>query len=170
MFTELGWHCEDLYSPSKPLNEFKFFGFIRDPEIRHSMGIAQYLWVEQLSHLLNSTEYQRLCVSAVFDEHSYSIHSTMPSEVLNSATWFVMDHPEFDYEILVRNFLRSHNVELPSVPKLNQSPQLRKLIERKVNDLKKQYPEQHAKLAKNFLGADLKLYRTVMQTQHEWDQ
>jgi hypothetical protein len=167
-FTDLGWRCEDLYHPSKPLGEFEFFGFIQDPDQRHSSGIAQYIHNERLERLLESTDYQRLCVSAVFDEHSYSIHSTMPSAVLDSATWFVMDHEYFDYETLVRNFLKSHGIDLPPVPRLNQSSPAKKLMVQKINDLKKQYPEQHAKLAKNFLGSDLKLYRTVVQTQHEW--
>lgn len=170
VFSDMAWRREDLYSPSTPLNELKFFGFLRDPDVRHDMGVAQYLYTEHLESLLIDLKYQRLCASAVFDEHSYSIHSSMPSQVLDSATWFVMDHKYYDYENLVRNFLKSHGIDLPLIPKLNQSSPQLKLLQNQVAELKKQYPDQHAKLAKNFLAADLKLYRTVIQQQHIWDQ
>jgi hypothetical protein len=170
LFDDLGWRCEDLYSPSVPLSDLKFFGFLRDPDVRHNMGVAQYIMTERLQSLLEDPCYQRLCTSACFDEHSYSIHSQIPSDVIDSAEWFVMDHEHFDYETLVRNFLRLHSVDLPPVPRLNRSSDHLKLIQKRVGELKTQYPNQHAKLAKNFLGADLKLYRTKIKEQHIWDQ
>jgi hypothetical protein len=170
LFDGLGWQYEDLYSPSVPLSDLKFFGFLRDPDVRHNMGVAQYIKSEKLQSLLEDSQYQRLCASACFDEHSYSIHSQIPSDVIDSTEWFVMDHEHFDYETLVRNFLRSHSVDLPPVPRLNRSSDHLKLIQKRVGELKTQYPDQHAKLAKNFLGADLKLYRTKIKEQHIWDQ
>jgi hypothetical protein len=169
VFENIGWEKQDLYIPTVDLNSLEFFGFIQDPEKRHTAGIVKYLEDEKLFHLMDDKLYQRLLVSACFDEHSYSLHSMIPDSIINKAHWFVMDHDIFNYETLVKNYLGTHGVTVSSVPRLNQSTQEIREARAKIQQLKQQYTSSHSKLAKNFLGADLRLYRTRMLTQHVWD-
>jgi hypothetical protein len=169
VFENLGWEKQDLYIPTTDLNSLEFFGFIQDPEKRHTAGVVKYLEDEKLFHLMDNEICQRLLVSACFDEHSYSLHSMISDSIINRANWFVMDHDIFNYENLVKNYLGTHNVTVSSVPRLNQSTTEIQQARSKIQQLKQQYTASHSKLAKNFLGADLRLYRTQMLTQHVWD-
>ena len=166
----MGWWEEDLYIPNTDLSSLEFFALIQDPENRHTSGAAQYIRNNELYSLLDDVNYQSLLVSACFDEHTYTIHSMVPDSIIKRTTWFVMDHVHFDYEKLVKNYLEHRGIDLPAVPRLNQSTAQHKLLKQKIANLKQQYPEQHAKLTKNFIGADLRLYRTQTLIQSQWDK
>lgn len=166
VFESMGWQKHDLYRPDIDIDKLKFFGLLQDPDQRHSTGIAQYLRVESLTDLVDHPKYQRLLVSACFDEHSYNMFLQIPEPIIKRTTWFCMEAD--DYEQLVRNFLRRHNVNLPPVPRLNQSPPEHKVLREKIQALKEKYTESYSKLAKNFLGADLALYRDAIEKQHLW--
>ena len=170
VLTQMGWETQDLYIPKQPLDDLIFFGLLRDPDDRHTRGIVQYLTNEKLEHCLDSEFFQRLVVSAVFDEHSYNIHSMIPSEIIGRTNWFIIDHSIYDYEKLVRNFLQQHNITLPVVPRINVSDSTQKNLQNKIKDLKLKHNQSYQKLAKNFLGADLRLYRTQILNQHIWDK
>ena len=169
LLTEMGWETQDLYIPNQPLSELTFFGLLREPDDRHTRGIAQYLANEKLEHCITNEFFQQILVSAVVDEHTYNIHSMVPSEIIQRTNWFIIDHSVYNYENLVRNFLQTHGVALPPVPRINiSSPELRNL-QNKIKEFKLKYQQSHQKLAKNFLGADLRLYRTQILNQHIWD-
>ena len=170
LLTKMGWETQDLYIPKQPLDDLIFFWLLREPDDRHTKGIVQYLIVEKLEHCLDNEFFQRLLVSAVFDEHSYNIHSMIPSEIIQRTNWFIIDHEIYDYEKLVRNFLQQHNILLPSVPKINASDPKQKNLQHKIKNLKLKHHQSYQKLAKNFLGADLRLYRTQILNQHIWDK
>jgi hypothetical protein len=93
----------------------------------------------------------------------------VPSEIIQRTNWFVLDHDYYNYEQLVRNFLKQHNVDLPPVPRLNASSARDKQLQTKINELKVKHHNSHRKLAKNFLGSDLRLYRTQILNQEKWD-
>ena len=164
----LGWEEQDLYIPRQPLDDLVFFGLLREPDHRHTLGLVQYLKKERLEHLLEDEFFQRILVSAVFDEHTYNIHSMVPSEIIKRTNWFIMDHQHYDYEHLVRNFLQQHDIDLPPVPRINVSSAQDKQLQTQINELKVKHYTSHQKLAKNFLGSDLRLYRTQTLTQHIW--
>ena len=168
VFEKLGWQKHDLYIPDIDLDSLSFFGFLQDPDKRHTAGVVQYLINENLSHLVNDSNYQKLLTSACFDEHSYSIHSLVPDFIRKRTTWFILDNSVFDYETLVKNYLKTHNVIVDSVPRLNSSAAFQKHLKEKINQLKQQYPNSHSKLVKNFLGLDLRLYRNEVLNQHLW--
>ena len=165
----LGWEEQDLYIPRQPLDDLVFFGLLREPDRRHTQGLAQYLKNQKLEHLLKDEFFQRILVSAVFDEHTYNIHSMIPSDIIKRTNWFIIDHQHYNYEQLVRNFLQQHNVDLPPVPRINVSSDQHKQLQTKINELKIKHHDSHQKLAKNFLGSDLRLYRTQILNQHIWD-
>jgi cell shape-determining protein MreC len=93
----------------------------------------------------------------------------IPDTIIKRTNWFVMDHEIFNYENLVKNYLKTHDVTVTSVPRLNQSSKKIQDVKVKIQQLKQQYSDSHSKLAKNFLGADLRLYRSRILTQHVWD-
>jgi hypothetical protein len=166
---QMGWEEQDLYIPRQPLDNLEFFGLLREPDHRHTLGLVQYLKNENLEHLVDDEFFQRILVSAVFDEHTYNIHSMIPSDIIQRTTWFIMDHQHYDYHNLVRNYLRQHNIDLPQVPKINVSSARNKQFQMRINELKVKHYNSHQKLAKNFLGLDLRLYRTQVLNQHQWD-
>jgi hypothetical protein len=165
----MGWEEQDLYIPRQPLDDLVFFGLLREPEHRHTLGLVQYLKNERLEHLLKDEFFQRILVSAVFDEHTYNIHSMVPSDIIKRTNWFILDDQHYNYEQLVRNFLRQHNVDLPAVPRINVSSVRDKQLQTQINELKVKHYDSHQKLAKNFLGSDLRLYRTQILNQNIWD-
>jgi hypothetical protein len=93
----------------------------------------------------------------------------IPDSIIKKTTWFILDHEIFNYETLVKNYLKKHNVVVQSVPKLNISSPEKNRLKEKIQHLKKHYHHSHSKLSKNFLGADLRLYRTQILNQHLWD-
>ena len=169
IFEDLGWQKHDLYIPNIDIDKLEFFALIQDPETRHTAGVVQYLINENMIELLEHPAYQRLVVSGCFDEHTYTIHATVPDSIIKRTQWFLIDSVQYNYETLVRNYLKTHGVDLPPVPRLNQSSADIQQLKNKINNLKVMYSSSHSKLAKNYLGADLRLYRTQMLTQHLWD-
>lgn len=165
----MGWEEQDLYIPRQPLDDLVFFGLLREPDQRHTQGLVQYLKNQRLEHLLADEFFQRILVSAVFDEHTYNIHSMVPSDIIQRTNWFVLDDRYYNCEQLVRNFLQQHNVDLPPVPRINVSSDRDKQLQTQINELKVKHHNLHQKLAKNFLGSDLRLYRTQVLNQHIWD-
>ena len=167
VFENLGWKKQDLYIPEIDLDKLQFFAFMQDPDKRHTAGVAQYLINENLQHLADDVNYQKLLTSACFDEHCYSIHTVIPESIIQKTTWIIMDGI-YNYEKLAEHYLRRNSVIVTSVPRLNVSGPEKQKLKEKIDQLKQKYPESHAKLNKNFIGADLRLYRTQMLNQHQW--
>lgn len=167
MLRQLGWEHHDLYRTNLDLAQYTWFGFLRDPNVRHSMGVAQYLWENRLQACLDDPICHPLLASGCLDAHSLPIHAQTPDIIMQRAHWFIMDHEVYDYEVLVRNWLSSQDVTLPEIPRLHQSDASKRQIFQRIQELKQQYPKQHDTL-QMVLGADLKLYRSRIQRQHEY--
>ena len=170
MFTSMGWQTENLHNTALNIADLEFFGFLRDPDARHSMGVAQFLFEENLDALLDQPLVQPLLVSSCFDGHSLPLHACLPDSIIQRTTWFVMDHPVFNYEKLCRNYLRERGVMLPAVPKLHESDDRKRGMRQRVDLLKQQHQSAHGKLVTGLLGADLRHYRDQIQIQHLWDR
>jgi len=169
VFDDLGWIKEDLYQPQVDTAQLEFFGFLRWPAIRHTMGVIEYLEQTGQLALLHNTRFNRVLVSAVFDQHSYPVSQMIPANIVKRTTWFIIDQVNWDYEQLVQNYLRTHGVEIAvPVPRITTSMPSTIQSRTDLTRLKQQYPEEEGRLTKNFLDADFKLYnRTVgMQSLH----
>ena len=169
VFDNLGWIKEDLFKPTVDLAQLKFFGLLRDPQKRHTMGVVEYLCRTQQRELLDNPSVNKLFVSAVFDEHSYSVSQMIPASILDRTTFFIIDQRYYKYEQLVKNFLDAHGVQLTQdIPRLWTAGEDKKAMRIQLDDLKLQYPEARGYLAKNFLDQDIKLYHKHLHIQPTW--
>jgi hypothetical protein len=169
--TQQGWLTYNLY---KTLHHSRldpdrliWFGMLRDPMMRHSMGIVQYLVEHSLEACLDDQLCHPLLVSGCLDAHSMPITSQIPERIVQRCHWFVMDHPTYDYKQLCQGWLRSHGVDLPKVPRLNSSNHDKRELLTRVEELKQKYPAAHDRLQMT-LGQDLHVYRSHIQRQHEY--
>lgn len=172
VFEQVGWQKEDLYDPQVDLNSLTFFGFLRRPDTRHDMGIVEYLMRSDIVDLLYDERFNRLLASAIFDEHTYGVWHMVPKQILDRTTFFIIDHVEFDYEKLTKNWLLDHGVDITNVPvpRLNPSNDFAKQLRNKIALVKQQNPQCHSKLMKNWLEPDVLLYAHHTQQQHHWDR
>jgi len=169
VFDDLGWQKEDLFQPQVDIEQLEFFGLLRWPSIRHTMGVIEYLEQTDQLALLHNPEVNRLLVSAVFDQHSYPVSQIIPADIVRRTTFFIIDQTYYNYEILVRNYLNSHGVEI-AIPVPRISTTWSKMVQSRIEltQLKQQWPEEEARLAKNFLDADMQLYRQHQALQSQW--
>lgn len=159
VFGNLGWKKENLIRPQTDLSKLKFFGFIREPTKRHTMGVVEYLSRADLLPLIDAVPYNKLLASVVFDEHCYPLNHMIPADILNRTIFFAIDRGEYDYEILMRDFLSRHGVEITvPVPRLNSTEHKTQKYRDQINLIKEQNHDLHLKLWKNFLEADQVLY------------
>ena len=169
VFDNLGWTKEDLFDTQVDLKQLKFFGFLRYPEKRHTMGIVEYLCRTGQEKLLDDPSINKLFVSAVFDQHSYSVCQMIPDSILERTTFFILDQTHYNYEILVKNFLDHHGVQLTQdIPNIGSAEQHVKEMRNKLDNLKLQYPEHSGYLQKNFLDRDVRLYMQQQWIQSRW--
>ena len=171
VFDNLGWIKEDLFNPQVDLAQLKFFGFLRDPQKRHTMGIVEYLCKTNQRQLLNDEKVNRLFVSAVFDQHSYSVCQMIPDSILDRTTFFALDQTYYNYETLLKNFLDEHGVQLTQdIPRLWAAEQDKREMRTQLDSLKLQHLEDNAYLVKNFLDRDMILYRQTLWLQSRWNR
>ena len=169
VFDNLGWQKEDLFQPQVDIQQLKFFGFLRWPAVRHTMGVIEYLEQTNQCDLLYNTQVNRLLVSAVFDQHSYAVSQMIPADIVKRTEFFIIDHTHYNYEILVQNYLRSHGVEIAvPVPRVNTVIETTCQNRIDLEKLKQRYPEDFFRLQKNFLDADIQLYQRTLQQQEKW--
>jgi hypothetical protein len=169
VFDNQGWIKEDLFNPSVDLKQLKFFGFLRNPERRHTMGIVEYLLRTGQRELLDDERVNKLFVSAVFDEHSYSVSQMIPDSILDRTTFFILDQAYYNYEILVKNFLNENDVTITQdIPRLWVANEIKKSMRKQLDILKRLHPESNGYLVKNFLDQDMKLYRKHLELQSRW--
>lgn len=168
VFEDLDWELHDLYKTKIDTDSLTWFGLLRDPNVRHSMGIVQYLMEQSLQACLDEPLCHPLLTSACLDAHSMPITAQIPESIVHRAHWFVLDHPTYDHERLLRNFLRTHKFELPPVPRIHESTAEKRQMQQRIEELKKANTMAWYKL-QMVLGADLKLYRHRLQMQHLYD-
>lgn len=168
-FADAGWQKEDLHSPITDLNNLNFFGFLRQPYNRHIKGVAQFLFDSGLTELLDDKNYSRLLITGVYDEHTLSVSHLLPESIVNRTTFFIMDHDHYDYNVLVHNFLKYHNVNpVTCTYQLNESNESRRALYEKIKKLRDSNLDVFNKLAKNFFERDIALYHRHSLIQHLW--
>ena len=168
-FENLGWTRDDLYNPACYLDQFTWFAFLREPDSRHTMGVVEYLLKTDQAHLLDDPSCNRLLVGAAFDEHTYPVSRIIPQWILDKMTFFILDQAYYDYEILVKRFLREHGVILDKkIERLWASTDIKLQMRAKLEVLKKQYSEDYKSLSKNILHPDQYLYARHLLLQHVW--
>jgi hypothetical protein len=164
-----GWNLENLSDYQGKWHEKIWIGFLRDPGTRHTMGVAQILKILNLKKILDDPEYSKIVCSLLMDEHTYSIHHMVPYELIQNTNWFVIDHQYFNYEDLTRRFCKTYGVDIPTIPKLNQSTNTDKEIQNKIDLIKKQNSNVYGSVMKNYLERDVFLYAKCNLEQAKFD-
>ena len=164
-----GWKLENLSDYQGRWHEKIWIGFLRDPGVRHSMGVAQFLEKHRLEKILNDSNYAKIICSLLVDEHTYSVHHMVPYELVQQTNWFVIDHRYFDYENLVGRFCKKHGIEIPPIPKLNKSSKHKKEMQHKIDTIKAENVAIYNSVMKNYLERDVFLYARANLEQSKFD-
>jgi hypothetical protein len=164
-----GWCLENLSDYQGRWNEKIWIGFLRDPGIRHTMGVYQFLKNNNLTKILDEPQYSKIVCSLLMDEHTYSIHHMIPYELVTQTNWFIIDHQHFDYEVLVRKFCQQYGVDIPLMPRLNQSSEHDKRLHDRITAIKQQNPSIYGSVMKNYLERDVFLYARANLEQSKFD-
>lgn len=164
-----GWKLENLSDYQGRWHEKIWLGFLRDPGARHTMGVEEFLRRYDIISILDHPLYSKMVCSLLLDEHTYSVHHMVPYELVQQTNWFVIDHPSFDYEDLVGKFCKKYNVQIPKIPRLNQSYESAKQTRQKIDYIKQQNPEIYGSVMKNYLERDVFLYAHANSIQSKFD-
>lgn len=163
---QLGWQRQDLYDPTIDLDNLEFFGCLRDPDVRHTVGVAQFLTTQKLTWLVNF--YPKILACSILDEHSMPLHFLIPQPVLDRCTFFLIDGPQTPWPNHLISWLSRRGVELPGpIPSLNSSRDSHEELRQRITDIKQRFPVLHNKLMKWALARDRLLYRKHIVIQHE---
>ena len=158
-----GWQEINLFDNNLDLTQYKLWGHITDPQIRHTRGIAQYLKINPEIDI-NEPTIARMLVSGVFDEHTYSLNMMLGSVFYFPIYWIPLDaqitkwnaYPteptQLNGDDLTNDFFKENNVDLIITihDRLNTSSSSELAIRQKIEDCKKIYHENYQKLFKNF--------------------
>jgi hypothetical protein len=166
-----GWETIDLFDRSLDLSKLVLWGHITDPHQRHTKGLVQYL---QLNPDIdyNDPKIQKLLVSAVFDEHTYSLSMMLSHIFYLPIEWIPLDaavirwnaYPippeELHGDDLTNDWFREQNIDIQvSISDhLNISTDAVVATRDKINGFKEQYQNNYNALVKNFLEHDLRTY------------
>ena len=165
-----GWVTEDIRRYDGRWNERVWFGLLRDPVYRHTVGVAHYLFYHKLGSLLKNKKFSSLLCSGVFDEHSYSVHHLIPHELITQAHWFIIDQENYDYVELVRNLCSKFDVSIPdTIPIENEGANKAVNFREVIDEIKEKNPDLRYRLEKNFLQRDIDLYWKWSAMQYLYD-
>lgn len=153
-----GWVEEDLLSLMDKIDEKIWIGFLREPSKRHTVGVVHYLLRENKLWMVNSLDFIPMLCSGVFDEHSYSIHHMLPTEIIRRTHWLLIDDRFRDHVQLTKNMCAYFDIDIPPIPCLNVAPQLVIESREAIDKFKEENPQYCASLEKNFLLRDIRLY------------
>lgn len=163
---QLKWQRQNLYDTDIDLSSLEFFACLRDPDVRHTVGVAQYLYAQKIPALV--TDYPKILASAIFDEHSMPLHFMISQPVLDRCTFFVIDDPRSPWPNNLVSWLANRDVVLSGpIPSLNSSRDVHDSLRQRITEIKKRYPVLHNKLTKWALERDMLLYRRHIEIQHE---
>ena len=163
-----GWQEIDLFENNLNLNEMILWGHLTEPHHRHTRGVEEYILANSID--IREETIEKLLVSAVFDEHTYSLSMMLGSLWYLPIHWIPLDttitkwnqHPcppeHLNGDDLTNLFFQEQEIDL----KITLQDRLHVSTDFKIRDhikeLKEKYYNNYQKLVKNFLQQDLMLY------------
>lgn len=175
LLSDHGWQTINLFENDFNLDEFTIWAHITDPHKRHTRGVDKFL-IDNPDVDIDDKIVGKLLVSAVFDEHTYSLNMMLGKLWNLPINWIPLDckitkwlpYPEepeiLDGDDLTNIFFGENNIDLRVTPqdRKNVIQPGRLKIRQKIDDLKETYANNYAKLVKNFLEPDLLLYEKII--------
>lgn len=163
---QLGWQRQDLYRPTVDLDNLEFFGCLRDPDDRHTSGVAEYLHNHELTGVV--ADYPKLLAGGIFDQHTLPIHFMLPQAILDRCTFFVIDHPRSPWPDNFVSWLANRGIEFSGpIPRLNTSQERNDLLKQRIAEVKQKFRSYHIYLTKYVLAPDILLYQRHLEIQHK---
>lgn len=168
-----GWQEINLFENSLDMSSMFLWGHLTNPETRHTKGVEQYLRFNRQIEYKNK-DISRLLVSAVFDEHTYSLNMMMGPIMHFPIYWIPLDADVYNYregkvmsgDDLTSDFFKEQKIDITisDYPKLNVANNAQIEIRKFIDDCKNQYTLNYQKLVKNFLEPDILLYNKTVAT------
>jgi hypothetical protein len=164
---QLGWQRKDLRDPTVDLDKLEFFGCLRNPDDRHTSGIAEYLLQNNITGVLD--DYPEMVVGSILDHHTWTIQMSFPQAILDRCTFFVIDHPQSPWPNHLVSWLSNRGVELPGpIPWLNASQDSDDAtLKQRIEEIKQSFPTYHRWLTNWTLAQDISLYNKHIEVQNE---
>jgi hypothetical protein len=169
-----GWSHINLFESDLNFEEYFIWGHLTNPENRHTKGLTQYLKLNPgLS--IDTHSISKLLVSAVFDEHTYSLNMMLGKLMHLPIHWIPLDakitdwlnvpHKELSGDDLTNEFFKEHNLDITvrKEDRQNVSNDKDLSVQQRIKEYKIMYNENYQKLVKNFLEPDIILYNTVVK-------
>jgi hypothetical protein len=173
-----GWQEINLFENNLNYNNYLLWGHLINPEIRHTKGISQYLRINPGIDY-NNPSIAKMLVSAVFDEHTYSLNMMLGPLFFLPVYWIPLDaeitnwnHPDTPDKLIIHNgddltneFFKENNIDIvvSSKDHLNDGGDIDKLLKIQIENYKKQYQDNYQRLVKNFLEPDIILYNKILK-------
>jgi hypothetical protein len=163
-----GWQEINLFENDLNLNEMILWGHLTEPHCRHTRGVEQYVRNKAIN--VQEEKIEKLLVSGVFDEHTYSVSMMLGPLWYLPIHWIPLDtkitkwnqYPQLPEELngddLTNLFFQEQGIDLKITleDRLNVSANFE--IRNHVTKLKEEHYKNYQKLVKNFLEHDLMLY------------
>jgi hypothetical protein len=166
-----GWQSFNLFETCIDLKSKVIWAHITNPHQRHTKGVAQYLY-QNTDIDIDDPSVSKMIVSAVFDEHTYSLNMMLGPIWNYNINWIPLDaeitkwnqYPtpiqQLNGDDLTNNWFASQNLQIriSKNDRLNVADEKKIKLYKKINQLKLQYSQNYAKIVKNFLEPDCLIY------------
>jgi hypothetical protein len=173
-----GWEQVQLLDFKNDLGQYKLWGHITDPVVRHTKGIVEFLTSSNRVDLLDDPLFQKLCALTILDHHTWSIWIMTKDIAQYPIHWIPLDAKITKWnqypvptEILNGNdltndFFRENNLDLviTDLDNVNQKSRRDEIVRLReiVDQIKSKHPEDNLRCMKNFLEPDLILYNNTL--------
>jgi hypothetical protein len=180
-FTELlsshGWKWVNFFENDLDFKDYILWGHLTEPNMRHTKGVEQYLRNNPDINI-NDPQIAKMLVSAVFDQHGYSVHMTLGHLIFHSITWIPLDAKIVDWNSggtrilngndLTNEFFKQNNIDIVVGDSdiRNKTSAMQKEIQNQIKNLKQLYEINYNSVVGNFLDSDILLYNRIVK-QHE---
>jgi uncharacterized protein YqgV (UPF0045/DUF77 family) len=143
--------------------DLKLFGFIQNPDVRHTKGVAMWLMSTENDHYLH-TDDEKLALticSGVYDEHTYPI-SHLLGDLIDRVFWIPLDTDQSS-NVLLNQYFKDNGSDLRIDLNARENVAISRLKQNyeRINQLKEKYRDIIETGLYSLYKHDRKLYKKV---------
>lgn len=117
LFLKLGWHICTVNDIDWEIN--RVFSYIRDPLVKHRIGIIEWFYFNNCVHLLeenanNNNFFKLLSEIGHIDHHSLSIYDHL-GDKSQLVQWIPIDRPGIDHKQITVALLQQYSIVDPAI-------------------------------------------------------